>query len=250
MDKLADRILYCDSSCVVVNKIAGEAVEGADAGMTDLPRLLAAELTAPKWPAAFPEENILPLLAAVHRLDFPVSGCVVFARTKSSVNFLNNAFRNNEVKKIYRAIVEPPENKNCILPIKMTEFVHWIQFNPKKNRSFAYDTPGPGRKKAIIRCRQIGEGKNYLFFEIELVTGRPHQIRAQFERLGMHIKGDLKYGAKRSEKEGGIRLHAYLISFPNPTDNKKRITVKCDPPLRDNLWHAFIKETENANVSL
>ena len=239
MDSLANRILYCDGSCVVVNKIAGEAVEGAAAGMADLPRLLAAELASPNRPAALPEEDILPLPSAAHRLDVPVSGCVVFARTKAALIFLNNAFRNNAVKKIYRAIVEPPKNKDCILPQAMEEFTHWIQFNPKKNRSFAYDTPGQGRKKAILRCRQRGRGKDYLFFEIELITGRPHQIRAQFERIGLHIKGDLKYGAKRSEKKGGIRLHAYSISFPNPSNNDKYITIQCDPPFMDNLWMAF-----------
>ena len=245
MNSLTDRILYCDGSCVVVNKIAGEAVEGAGSGMIDLPRLLADELAVPNWPAALPEEHILPLPTAVHRLDVPVSGCVVFARTNNALVFLNNAFRNNAVKKFYRAIVEPPENKDCILPQTMEEFVHWIQFNPKKNRSFAHDTEGLGRKKAILRCRQSGRGENYLFFEIELVTGRPHQIRAQFERLGLCIKGDLKYGAKRSEKGGGIRLHAHSISFPNPADINKRITVQCDPPLKDNLWLAF--ENGNAN---
>jgi len=90
-----------------------------------------------------------------------------------------------------------------------------------------------------LRCRPAGRGERYLFLEIELITGRHHQIRAQLERLGLHIKGDLKYGARRSEPTGGIRLHARALSFPDPSDSDKRITVQADPPLRDNLWQAM-----------
>jgi len=248
--EIAPRILYCDASCVVVNKIAGEAVEGAGKGMTDLPRLLAAELTVPDYPPPMPAGDALPLPTAVHRIDVPVSGCVAFARTGAALRFLNSTFsgggatEGGDVKKYYWAIVE--SSPNALFSedtAEGVELIHWIQFDPRRNKSIAHTEPGPGRKKAILRCRPAGRGERYLFLEIELITGRHHQIRAQLERLGLHIKGDLKYGARRSEPAGGIRLHARLLSFPNPggnpDDNDNRITVQAEPPLRDNLWQAF-----------
>jgi 23S rRNA pseudouridine1911/1915/1917 synthase len=231
---LASRILHCDAACVVVNKIAGEAVEGAGKNMADLPRLLAAELSAPEYPPALPAEDVLSLPCAVHRLDVPVSGCAVFARTGAALGFLNNEFKANNVKKNYWAVVEQSDSGGP----EYAELVHWLEFNPRNNKSFAYNEPGPGRKKAVLRYRLAGRGEKYLFLEIELVTGRHHQIRAQLERLGLRVKGDLKYGARRSEKNGGIRLHARSISFPDPSGNDNRITVQADPPLQDNLWLA------------
>ena len=232
--ELASRILYCDASCVVINKIAGEAVEGAGKGMADLPKLLAAELSAPAYPPPLSAGDALPLPTAVHRLDVPVSGCAAFARTGAALRSLNAAFSGETVKKHYWAIVESSE-----YAAESAELVHWIQFDPKRNKSIAQDQPGPGRKKAILRCRPAGRGERYLFLEIELITGRHHQIRAQLERLGLHIKGDLKYGARRSEPTGGIRLHAHLLSFPHPVNSDSVIIVQAEPPLRDNLWQAF-----------
>ena len=230
---IKSRILYCDSNCVVVNKMAGEAVEGAGQGMIDLPKILAAELGSSS-------EDALLVPVAAHRLDVPVSGCVVFARTTEALRFLSNAFKHNETEKQYWAIVENPQD-NAALPEntgEMTELIQWIQFNPRQNKSIAHNEPGPGRKKAILRYRLAGKGTDYLFLEIDLITGRHHQIRAQLERIGLRIKGDLKYGARRSERNGGIRLHARALAF-QLTENGKRITVQADPPLRDNLWLAF-----------
>ena len=237
-NNLTSRILYCDAHCVVVNKIAGEALEGAGKGMIDLPKLLAAELPDSSLPA----DEVLALPTAVHRLDVPVTGCAVFARTKTALSFLNDSFRNNidnTIDKRYWAIVELPRDNNVKIPSQFTELIHWIQFDKKKNKSTAHDENGPGRKKAVLRYCIRGRGANYLFLEIELITGRHHQIRAQLERLCLCIKGDLKYGARRSEPGGGIRLHARSVSFPNPENNGKRITVEAAPPLRDNLWLAF-----------
>jgi 23S rRNA pseudouridine1911/1915/1917 synthase len=236
---LASRVLYCDAACVVVNKIAGEAVEGAGKGMADLPKLLAAELSAPDYPPPLSVGDALSLPTAVHRLDVPVSGCAAFARTGEALRLLNAGFSGETVKKMYWAIVEPSEN--AAESAEGVELVHWIQFDPRRNKSIAHTEPGPGRKKAVLRCRPAGRGERYLFLEIELVTGRHHQIRAQFERVGLHIKGDLKYGARRSEPSGGIRLHARSLSFPNPGGGGI-ITVQADPPLRDNLWQAFAAE--------
>jgi len=242
--ELRERIIYCDANCVVVNKIAGEAVEGAGPGMVDLPRKLADELSA-----GFDQSSaadVFELPAAVHRLDVPVSGCVLFARNKTALAFLNESFKssaeeNNTIEKKYWAIVEMPDN----LPPDFAELVHWIQFDSRKNKSIAHDEPRTGLKKAVLRYRVVGKGRNYLFMEIDLVTGRHHQIRAQFERLGLHVKGDLKYGAKRSEPAGGIRLHARSLSFPTPTGTGERITVQALPPLRDNLWITFEEAAGN-----
>ena len=241
-NSIDSRILYCDSNCVVVNKIAGEAVEGAGKGMVDLPSQLADSLLADRMTAD--ANGKLPLPTAVHRLDVPVTGCAVFARTAAALAFLNNAFRNNAVKKCYWAVVESPQDENAAFsgnaPAEYTELVHWVQSDSRRNKAIAYNEPGPDRKKAVLRYRLAGKGINYLFLEIDLITGRHHQIRAQLERLNLHIKGDLKYGARRSERSGGIRLHSRSISFPDPAQNSGNcITVQADPPLRDNLWIAF-----------
>jgi len=244
MSNIASRILHCDSACVVVNKIPGEAAEGAGRGMVNLPQLLTAEL--PQLPNA---ADSLALPTAVHRLDVPVSGCAVFARTGAALRFLNAAFSGSAIKKHYWAIIESPEN-NAFFPqnaAEIVELTHWLQFNPRKNKSAAYDEAGPGRKKAVLRCRPAGRGDHYLFLEIELITGRHHQIRAQLERLGLHIKGDLKYGARRSEPGGGIRLHARSITFPDPSNEGNIITVHAAPPLRDNLWQAFENTQEDSH---
>jgi 23S rRNA pseudouridine1911/1915/1917 synthase len=247
---------------VVVNKTAGEAVEGAGKGMIDLPRLLADRLLADRLladkllaeqmpgfnvPPALPEGDVLALPTAVHRLDVPVSGCVAFDRTGTALRFLNNAFSGNMVEKRYWAIIEQPKDSSVCqwiegLSSEFAEIIHWIQFDPRKNKSIAHNEQSRGRKKAVLRCRLAGKGRDYLFLEIDLVTGRHHQIRAQLEKLGLHIKGDLKYGARRSERDGGIRLHARLLSFPRVGESCPgipRITARAEPLIMDNLWRAF-----------
>jgi 23S rRNA pseudouridine1911/1915/1917 synthase len=248
MNELSFRILYCDSDCVVVNKIAGEAVEGAGKTMVDLPRMLAEALDSQPG-LQTPAKDALALPVAVHRLDVPVSGCVLFARNESALRFLNNSFNTVNISKIYWAVVEQPQNNALIADTPTyVELVHWIQFDSQKNKSTAFDQPKPGLKKAILRYRPVGRGEKYLFLEVELNTGRHHQIRAQFERLGLHIKGDLKYGARRSEPSGGIRLHARSLSFPHPAD--KRIGIQADPPVCDNLWRAFMDASTSSVASL
>jgi len=223
------RILYQSAACVVVNKLKGEAVEGARDGIVDLPKELAVFLGAST-----------ELVEAVHRLDVPVTGCALFALNKQALSFLNAAFAGKEalpfpIEKHYWAIVEKPHFNLS----ESGELVHWIETSSAKNKSFAYNEGGHGRKKAVLRYRITGEGKNYLFIKVQLLSGRHHQIRAQFAAVGLHIKGDLKYGAKRSEKEGGIRLHARSLSFPDPLNNSEIIRVTADPPEIDNLWEAF-----------
>jgi 23S rRNA pseudouridine1911/1915/1917 synthase len=224
-------IVFENKSCVVVNKISGESTEpvSSGGGMTDLPRLLAERFG---------------VLFAVHRLDVPVSGCVLFAKNKKALSFLGKAFAersagdDNGVKKIYWAVVEMPAGE---IP-RDGEYVHWIGAGGK-SKSKAFKSEGPGLKRAALRCRAAGRGDRYLFLEIELLTGRRHQIRAQLAALGLHIKGDLKYGARRSDPGGGIHLHAYSLSFPDPLGGGL-ITAAAPPPKGpggspDRLWQAF-----------
>jgi 23S rRNA pseudouridine1911/1915/1917 synthase len=228
---LAGRILYADEQCLVVNKRIGESAEplGAGAaGQGDLPALLA----GPFGP-----------LSAVHRLDVPVSGCVLFARTPRALAFLGAAFaeaalrplRTGGVEKIYWAVTALPAGE---LP-ETGELVHWIG-RLGGNRSAAFDGPGRGRKRAVLRYRIRGRGDRYLFLELTLVTGRHHQIRAQLARMGLPVKGDLKYGAPRSERGGGIRLHGHSLTFPSVTGGPP-IHAAALPPCRDALWDAFIR---------
>lgn len=226
----ASRIIYTSEQCMVINKLPGEAAEGAGKGMIDLPSVL--------------QQQFGGAFSAVHRLDVPVSGCTLFARTPGALSFLSAAFAAGRVQKYYWAIVEmPPPDLNLG---STGEMIHWLETDRRHNKSAAYTEEAPGRKQAILRYTITGGGTNYLFMEIELITGRRHQIRAQLANLGIHIKGDLKYGSKRSEKTGGIRLHAYSLRFPSPPgspENTKEgyIPVKAVPPLRDRLWEDFEK---------
>jgi len=246
MSDIGTRILHCDAHCAVVNKEAGEASEGAGKGMGCLQRLLADELRAPGYPPP-PARGALASPAAAHRIDVPVTGCALFARDAGALRFLGAAFQSGDVEKRYWAIVEMPDGgaEPESAALKSAELVHWIQFDPKRNKSIAHDEPGAGRKKAILRCNPVGKGRDYMFLEIELVTGRHHQIRAQLARIGLRIKGDLKYGARRSEKGGGIRLHARSLSFPDPGGGG-RISAIADPPAQDSLWLAFRSAAERA----
>ena len=225
-------ILYQSKACIVVNKLKGEAVEGAKKGITDLQKAIKTHLNT-------------DFAEAVNRLDVPVTGCALFALDSTALNYLNAAFackdfankENRKIEKHYWAIIEKP--KDAIA--ETGELTHWMETNTKTNKSFAYNEEKTGRKKSTLKYKVTGEGINYLFLEIELFTGRHHQIRAQLAAVNLHIKGDLKYGARRSEKDGGIRLHARFLSFPDPLDKNERITVTADPPQADNLWNEFLK---------
>jgi 23S rRNA pseudouridine1911/1915/1917 synthase len=244
---LAERIVYQSGRFIVVNKLPGEAVEGAGPGMADLPRLLNAFLKdAEGISEQASGETPIPA-TAVNRLDVPVSGCALFARTKEALAGAHAQFRNRKVEKHYWAIVEiPTENSTAAKiiaqekPATPVKLIHWLEEDTQKNRIRAFDEAGPERKRAEMRYDIRGRGDRYLFLEIELITGRRHQIRAQLEKLGFHIKGDLKYGARRSEKNGGIRLHAASLAFYDPPlirDHKVRTNAL--PPQMDPLWEAM-----------
>jgi 23S rRNA pseudouridine1911/1915/1917 synthase len=229
-------MIFQNEACVVINKLSGESSENIRSENIRL-------------------DNVGDkFLEPVHRLDVPVSGCLLLARTPEAAAFLGAAFarRDSRIEKHYWAIVEKPETENS-LP-ERGELVHWLGVNSKTNKTFALPTDAingtstankhKGLKKAILRYRIAGQGDRYLFLEIDLVTGRHHQIRAQLAALGLHIKGDLKYGARRSEKSGGIRLHAYSLAFPNPLNPSEIIRVKAQPPAMDSLWTAFSDAVE------
>jgi 23S rRNA pseudouridine1911/1915/1917 synthase len=148
------------------------------------------------------------------------------------------------VEKRYWAVTEMPSLSPDLA--ESGELIHWITHDARANKSRAFDEPGPGRKKAILRYRLAGRGERYLFFEIELVTGRHHQIRAQFAHSGLPVKGDLKYGARRSERGGGIRLHARSLCFPDPAGKEERILVTAPPPVQDTLWEAFMAQQDGS----
>jgi 23S rRNA pseudouridine1911/1915/1917 synthase len=165
---------------------------------------------------------------SVHRLDRPVSGLVVFAKTSKALSRLNNMFQNGEVKKTYWAIV-----KNCPNPTE-GELVHWLIRNEKQNKSYAYEREVPNSKKAILDYKLIAKSERYFLLSVNLQTGRHHQIRCQLAKIGSPVKGDLKYGSQRSNTDGSISLLARRIQFIHPI-SKKEIDITAPVP-NDNLW--------------
>jgi 23S rRNA pseudouridine1911/1915/1917 synthase len=155
--------------------------------------------------------------------------------TRQALSRLNAALGEGKIEKRYWAVVENPSCRD--IP-EAGEWIHWLSRDPRINKSRAWDEAGPGRKKGILRYRITGRGERYIFLEIELITGRHHQIRAQLAARGLFVKGDLKYGARRSEKGGGIRLHARSLVFPDPAHPSSPIQVFAPPPLPDRLWQA------------
>jgi 23S rRNA pseudouridine1911/1915/1917 synthase len=170
-------------------------------------------------------------LGVVHRLDRPVSGLVVFARTSKALTRLNKMFAEGEVHKTYWALVKNAPQKT------EDTLTHWLVRNEKQNKSYAYATEKPNAKKAILKYRLIGKSDNYSLLEVQLMTGRHHQIRCQLAAMGCPIKGDLKYGAPRSNPDGSISLLSRRIEFIHPV-SKERITAEAPLP-DDPLWQAF-----------
>ncbi len=208
-----------------MNKESGEIVQGDKTGDIPLSETVKAYI---KEKYAKPGEVFL---GVVHRLDRPVSGLVVFARTSKALARLNDMFRNNEVHKTYWALAQerPKEMEGTL--------THWLVRNEKQNKSYAYDRERPQSKKAILQYKVIGASDRYTLIEVNLLTGRHHQIRCQLAKMGCPIKGDLKYGAKRSNPDGSISLLARKIEFIHPV-SKKQITVEAPLP-NDNLWQSF-----------
>ncbi|MBR6370981.1 MAG: RluA family pseudouridine synthase [Bacteroidaceae bacterium] len=225
------QVIYEDNHIIIVSKEAGEIVQGDKTGDPPLSDVVAAYLK---------EKYSKPgnvFVGVTHRLDRPVSGIVVFAKTSKALSRMNAVFREGKVDKRYLAIVKnkPMSNED--------ELTGWIVRNEKQNRSYVYDHEVPGSKKAVLRYRVIGASDRYWLIDVELETGRHHQIRCQLARIGCPIKGDLKYGAERSNPDGSISLHAYSITFEHPVSHIK-INVKAPLP-NDSLWQSFSKMMES-----
>lgn len=219
-EDITSRILYEDNHLLVFNKRSGEIVQGDKTGDEPLSDTLKA------YVAQRDSKPGQVFMGVPHRLDRPVSGVVIFAKTSKALERLNEMFRSegDKIQKRYRALVE-----KCPEPAE-GELVHYLLRNEKQNKSYAYLQPRNGAKESRLRYRLVHPTINYFLVEVELLTGRHHQIRCQLSTIGSVIKGDLKYGARRSNRDGGISLHAYSVSFIHPV-KKERVEVIAHHPL-------------------
>ena len=224
------RVLYEDNHLIAVNKLPSDIVQGdrtGDPTLADKVRDYLREKYGKKG-------NVF--IGIPHRLDRPTSGVVLFARTDKALQRLSELFREGGVKKIYWALVaeRPPRDSDTL--------VHWLRRNPSLNKSFVVAGPGQDAREASLSYRILLSLERYHLLSIELHTGRHHQIRAQLAAIGCHIKGDLKYGAPRSNPGGGIHLHARQVSFMHPV-KKELLTIVADPP-PDALWSAALEASK------
>ena len=218
-------IVYEDNHLIIVYKHSGEIVQGDKTG--DVP--LSEDVKCYLKEKYQKPGNVF--LGVVHRLDRPVAGLVVFAKTSKALTRLNKMFRDGEVHKTYWAITKnlPPQPEGTL--------THWLVRNEKQNKSYAYDHEVPHSKKAILKYRLIGQSDHYCLLEVNLMTGRHHQIRCQLAHMGCPIKGDLKYGAQRSNPDGSICLLAHHVEFVHPVSKQ---LISLDSPLpEDNLWQVW-----------
>ena len=218
-------VVYEDNHIIVVNKTASEIVQADKTGDTPLSETVKQYLKEKYQKPG----NVF--IGVTHRLDRPVSGLVIFAKTSKALTRLNEMFRTTEVKKTYWAVVKnaPKETEG--------ELVHFLVRNEKQNKSYAYDKEVPKSKKAVLDYRLIGRSENYYLLEVDLKTGRHHQIRCQLAKMGCPIKGDLKYGSPRSNPDGSICLHARRVRFTHPVSKE---LIELEAPLPEgNLWKGF-----------
>ena len=218
------QVLYEDNHIIVVNKRAGDIVQGdktGDAPLSDIVK----EYIKVKYNKP---GNVY--LGTVHRLDRPTTGLVIFSKTSKALPRLNALFATKDISKTYWAIVknQPPKIEDTL--------THWLKKNPKNNKSKANIKEVPDSKKAILHYKVLKKLDNYYLLEVALETGRHHQIRAQLSSIGCPIKGDLKYGFDRSNKDAGIHLHARQIQFVHPV-SKEELNIIAPLP-KDAIWHA------------
>ncbi len=218
------QVLYEDNHIIIVNKRAGDIVQGDRTGDMPLSDVVKAYIKDKYNKPG----NVY--LGVVHRLDRPTTGIVLFAKTSKALPRLNKLFSEKKVHKTYWAIVKnaPPEKTDTL--------INWLKKNPKTNKSTAYKKETPGSKKAILHYDLIKSLDNYHLLEVELETGRHHQIRSQLASIGAPIKGDLKYGFDRSNKDASIHLHSRRLQFVHPV-SKESIDVIASLP-KDPIWGA------------
>jgi len=220
------QVLYEDNHLIIINKRAGDIVQGDKTGDQPLSDIVKAYLKD-----KFNKPGNV-YLGVVHRLDRPTSGVVMFAKTSKALPRLNKLFADKKADKTYWAVVknQPPKNENTL--------IHWLKKNPKNNKSSAYSKEVNGSKKAILSYKILKALDNYYVLEIELETGRHHQIRSQLSSIGCPIKGDLKYGFDRSNKDASISLHARRLKFVHPVS---KIDIDIVAPLpEDPIWNACL----------
>lgn len=218
-------VLYEDNHIIIVNKAPGEIVQGDKTGDTPLSE------TVKAWLKAKYDKPGEVFLGVVHRLDRPVGGVVVFAKTSKALSRLNAMLRDGLIHKTYWAISRnnPPRQQDTL--------THYITTREASNKSYANNTPRPGSKEARLNYRVLARGDNYSLLEVQLLTGRKHQIRVQLATIGCPIKGDIKYGDRRSNPDGSISLLARRIVFEHPVSH---ITIDITAPVpNDPLWHAL-----------
>lgn len=221
-------ILYEDNHIIAVNKKTSDIVQADKTGDTPLSEEVKAYI---KKKYDKPGDVFL---GVPHRIDRPVSGVVIFARTSKALTRLNKMFQEHEkeITKVYWAIVgNLPAEDHAVL-------THYLVRDSEKNKSHAYNQPKPGTKEAVLEYQLLGSSQRFYLLEVKLYTGRHHQIRCQLAKIGCPIKGDLKYGFPRSNENGGISLHARSISFKHPV-SQEQITITAKPPFTDNLWKVF-----------
>ena len=234
------KVIYEDNHIIIVNKQSGEIVQGDKTGDRPLSDIVK-DYIKEKY-----QKPGAVFLGVVHRLDRPVSGLVVFARTSKALTRLNKMFAEGEVHKTYWAIVkrsERPEIRGERLEVRGERndewhtLEHWLVRTEKQNKSYAYDHERPNAKKAILKYRALSHSDNYTLLEVNLMTGRHHQIRCQLAAMGCPIRGDLKYGAPRSNPDGSISLMSRRVEFIHPV-SKAPIVVEAPVP-NDTLWQAL-----------
>lgn len=222
-----NRILYEDNHLFVINKNSGELVQGDKTGDVPLIENIKQFIKVrDKKPG-----NVY--LGLIHRLDRPTSGVLIFAKTSKALSRMNEMFKTRDVEKLYWAIVEGKVER------KFERLEHYLRKNQKKNLVTVFTQPTKDAKKAILEYKVLGELDNYTLLEVDLYTGRSHQIRSQLSFIGNPIKGDLKYGSKRSNRDGSISLHARKISFIHPV-SKETIEIIAQPP-KDKIWLDCLK---------
>ncbi|WP_370480109.1 RluA family pseudouridine synthase [Tamlana flava] len=220
------QVLYEDNHIIIVNKRAGDIVQGDKTGDKPLNDVVKGYIKNKYNKPG----NVY--LGTVHRLDRPTTGLVIFAKTSKVLPRLNKLFLSKDIKKTYWAIVKnaPPKNEDTL--------INWLKKNPKNNKSYAHPKEVEGSKKAILHYKLLKKLDNYFLLEINLETGRHHQIRSQLSQIGCPIKGDLKYGFDRSNKDASIHLHARHIEFIHPVKNEP-LTVTAPLP-DDAIWNACL----------
>lgn len=225
---MQDQILYEDNHLLIINKKAGQLVQGDKTGdeslLDSIKNFIKIRDNKPG--------NVF--LGLVHRIDRPTSGLVIYAKTSKALSRLTQMVKNREIKKTYWAIV-PKE----IIP-ESQKLIHYLKKNEKNNKAIIFTKPTEGAKESILTYHLIKILENYQLLEIDLETGRHHQIRAQLSKIGLPIKGDLKYGSPRSNPDGGISLHARRLEFIHPV-TKDLVSIAAPTPQNDAVWQACEK---------